>query len=164
MWIQKVINFAAWTFVSIVGFVVASVVLVIVLGILGTHPYFGFLPESQFNLAPESRLPRWFAVPRQYKREDLDVEIYYYTAPFGKTNFIAYLFGSPPELKRLEKKYGTAEWHPVSKKKLDAKGDHYPSFHIVTVDGVVELIEHKYMAPIFHVSDDPEMKAYIKSK
>ena len=159
---QKLINFAAWIFVSIVGLLVGAVVLFIAVGILGTHPHFGFFPESQFRLAPESRLPRWFAVPGEFKREDVSVEIYYYTAPFGQTNFIAYLIGPPPDRKRLEKKFGRAEWHPVSKKKLEEKVDHYPSFHIISVAGVAELIEHRHRAPIFHVSDDPEMKRYIK--
>jgi hypothetical protein len=126
------------------------------------HPYIGFLPESHFRLAPESRLPNWFNLAKKYKREDLDIEIYYYTLPFGKTNFIAYLIGPPPERKKLEKKYGVKKWHPGSEKKYYAKDDHYPNFYIVTVDGVTELIEHRHMAPIFHVSDDPEMKRYIK--
>lgn len=162
MRLQKLINFTAWTFVSIVGLLVGSVVLLFVVGIVGTHPYIGLFPESQFRLAPESRLPRWFSVPGGYKREDVSVEIYYFTAPFGQTNFIAYLIGPPPDRKRLDKKYGRAEWHPVSKKKLEAKVDHYPSFHIITVGGVTELIEHRQMAPMFHVSDDPEMKRYFK--
>src|SRR5437773_11418285 len=98
---QQIINFFAWTFVSIVGLLVGTVVLVMVLGVLAMHPYIGFLPESQFRLAPESRLPNWFNLAKKYKREDLDVEIYYYTPPFGKTNFIAYLIGPPPERKKL---------------------------------------------------------------
>ena len=159
---QQIINFFAWTFVSIVGLLVGTVVLVMVLGFLAMHPYIGFLPESQFRLAPESRLPNWFNLPKKYKREDLDVEIYYYTPLFGKTNFIAYLIGPPPERKKLEKKYGVEKWHPGSEKKYYAKDDHYPNFNIVTVGGVTELIEHRHMAPIFHVSDDPEMKRYIK--
>jgi hypothetical protein len=159
---QKIINFLAWTFVSIVGFVVGLVALIMILGTLAMHPYIGLLPESEFRLARESRLPGWFTVPREYKREDLDVEIYYYTPIFGKTNFVTYLMGPPPERKKLEKKYGVSRWHPGSAKKWYAKTDRYPDFNIVTVDGVVELIEHRYMAPIFHVSDDPELKADIK--
>jgi hypothetical protein len=131
-------------------------------GILGMHPYVGFFPESQFHLAPESRLPRWFTEATEYKREDLDVEIYYYTPPFGKTNLIAYLIGPPPERKKLQKKYGVERWHPGSEKRWYAKYDHYPNFNLATVDGVTELIEHRHMAPIFHVSDDPELKRDIK--
>ena len=158
---QKIINFVTWAFVSVVGLLVSGIVLFIGVGILGTHPYVGLFPESQFRLAPESRLPRWFSIPGEYKREDVSVEIFYYAPLFGNTNFIAYLNGPPPEQKKLDKKYGRAERHPVSKKKLEAKVDHYPSF-LITVAGVTELIEHRHMAPIFHVSDDPEMKRYIK--
>ena len=60
---QQIINFFTWTFVSIVGLLVGTVVLVMVLGVLAMHPYIGFLPESQFRLAPESRLPNWFNLP-----------------------------------------------------------------------------------------------------
>lgn len=149
-------------FVSIVGLVVGTVVLLMGVGILGLHPHFGFIPESHFRLAPESRLPNWFKLPKNHKREDLDVEIYYYNPVFGKTNFIAYLIGPLPERKQLEKKYGVTKWHPGSEKKYYAKYDRHPNFNIVTVGGVTELIEHRHMAPIFHVSDDLEMKRYIK--
>jgi hypothetical protein len=158
---QKLINFVAWVFVSAVGLLVGSVILFLVVGTLGMHPYIGLFPNSQFRLAPESRLPQWFAVPGEYKREDVSVEIYYYTPLFGKTNFIAYLIGPPPESKRLGKKYGVKRWHPGSEKKWYAKYDHYPNFNIVTIDGVTELIEHRHMAPIFHVSDDSELKREI---
>ncbi len=159
---QKIINFVAWVFVSVVGLLVCSVVLFIAIGMLGTHPYIGLFPESEFRLAPASRLPGWFAVPREYKREDVSVKIAYYTPLLGKTNFIAYLIGPPPERKTLEKKYGVSRWHPGSEKRWYAKYDHYPDFNIVTMDGVTELIEHRHMAPIFHVSDDPELKGSIK--
>ena len=159
---QKIINFVAWVFVSVVGLLVGSVVLFFVVGILGMHPFVGFFPESQFRLAPESRLARWFAVPREYKREDVSAEIYYYTPLFGKTNFIAYLIGPPPEFKKLEKKYGVKQWHPGSEKKWYAKYDHYPDFNIVTVAGVTELVEHRHMALVFHVSDDPELRQGLK--
>jgi len=159
---QKIINFFAWTFVSIVGLGVGLVAIVMVSGILAMHPYIGLLPESEFRLAGESRLPRWFTVPKEYGRKDLDVEIYYYNPLFGKTNFIAYLIGPPPERKKLEKKYGVKQWYSGSVKKWYAKNDHYPNFNIVTIEGVVELIEHRHMAPIFYVSDDPEMKRDIK--
>jgi len=159
---QKLVNFVTWVFVSVVGLFWGTIVLAMVVGYLGMYPIFGYLPESQFRLDRESRLPRWFAVRKEYKREDLDVEIYYYVAPFGKTNFIAYLIGPPPERKKLEKKYGVKRWHPGSEKKWYAKYDHYPDFNIVTIDGITELIEHRHMAPIFHVSDDSELKRDIK--
>jgi hypothetical protein len=53
---QKIINFFAWTFVSIVGLAVGLVALLMVSGILAMHPYIGLLPESEFRLARESRL------------------------------------------------------------------------------------------------------------
>ena len=41
------------------------------------HPVRG-CAESQFDLAPESRLPKWFAVPAGLQRGDVTVELSYY--------------------------------------------------------------------------------------
>jgi len=35
----------------------------------------------------------------------------------------------------------------------------YPSYEIITVGGITEIIEHRKMEPIFYVTDDPEVKA-----
>lgn len=87
----------------------------------------------------------------------MTVEIIYYVPWFGKTNLTTILIGPPPNNQKLDKKYGNVEWHPISKKNLESGTNHYPSFHIASVDGVIELIEHKIMEPIFYISDDPKL-------
>lgn len=40
-----------------------------------------FFPESQFELAPDSRLPKWFTLPKNLSREDVTVQMSYYIEP-----------------------------------------------------------------------------------
>jgi hypothetical protein len=40
-----------------------------------------FFPESQFELAPDSRLPKWFPLPTNLSREDVTVQMSYYSEP-----------------------------------------------------------------------------------
>ena len=37
-----------------------------------------YFPESEFELAPESRLPRWFTLPKGISRSDVTVTMYTY--------------------------------------------------------------------------------------
>jgi hypothetical protein len=40
-------------------------------------------PESRFELAPDSRLPKWFTLPENLSRADVTVRMSYYTEPCG---------------------------------------------------------------------------------
>jgi hypothetical protein len=40
-----------------------------------------FFPESRFELAPDSRLPKWFTIPANLSREDVTVQMSYYIEP-----------------------------------------------------------------------------------
>jgi hypothetical protein len=40
----------------------------------------------------------------------------------------------------------------------------YPSYEIVTVNGIVEIIEHRQMEPIFYITDDPAVWAELGEK
>jgi hypothetical protein len=126
-------------------------------------PWIGWCPESNFMLSPDSRFPKWFALPPGYDRKDLTVEIAYYAPPpFIKSNFKTVLLGPAPGYRQLDKKIGIVRLHPITEKQLNAGVDHYPSFHVVQVNGTDELIEHKKMEPIFYISDDPEMIRTMK--
>jgi hypothetical protein len=43
------------------------------------------LAESSFELARESRLPRWFTLPPGVSRSDVSVTLVYYVEPWGST-------------------------------------------------------------------------------
>jgi hypothetical protein len=40
----------------------------------------------------------------------------------------------------------------------------YPSYEIVSIGGVTEIIEHRKMEPIFYVSDDPAVRAELVAR
>ena len=40
-----------------------------------------FFPESRFELAPDSRLPKWFTLPTNLSREEVTVQMSYYVEP-----------------------------------------------------------------------------------
>lgn len=40
-----------------------------------------FFPEAQFELVPDSRLPKWFTLPTDLSREDVSVQMSYYVEP-----------------------------------------------------------------------------------
>ena len=40
----------------------------------------------------------------------------------------------------------------VKSKRRDASG--YPSYEVITVNGVIEIIEHRKLEPIFYITDD----------
>jgi hypothetical protein len=42
-----------------------------------------FFPESQFELAPDSPLPKWFTLPTNLSREDVTVQMSYYIEACG---------------------------------------------------------------------------------
>jgi hypothetical protein len=118
-----------------------------------------WLPESNFTLSSDSRLPRWFAIPAGYERKDVTVEIYYYSPPFGKYDFEAVLLGPAPECLQLEHKLGTARWHPESERKGITT---HPGYLIASVDGIEEVMEHRKQEPIFYISDDPALTRELK--
>ena len=53
---------------------------------------------------------------------------------------------------------------PLKRKtKLPGYADGYPSYEIVNVGDITEIIEHRRMEPIFYVTDDPAVKAEFAS-
>ncbi len=44
-----------------------------------------YFPESTFELANESRLPKWFKLPPGLARPDVSVTMSYYVKPWGRT-------------------------------------------------------------------------------
>jgi hypothetical protein len=40
----------------------------------------------------------------------------------------------------------------------------YPSYEALTARGLVEIVEHRKMEPIFYVNDDPEVRKRLRLK
>ena len=63
--------------------------IAVLCSISGTAGFFFFyLPESSFELAPESRLPRWITLPPGYARADVSVTLNIYSIPGLDARFI----------------------------------------------------------------------------
>ena len=113
-----------------------------------------YFPESTFDLASESRLPKWVAVPDGLTRADIAITMNYYVKPWGGTaTFIV------RDLKRKTetKMSGTIRDSAPSQLKHPPPGfpTGYPAYEVVTVNGITEIIEHRKPEPRFYVTDDP---------
>jgi hypothetical protein len=111
--------------------------------------------ESNFDLSAESRLPKWFSVPNGVSRDQLKVTIDYYVYPSGREAVLKLydkkgffrlkkVKGSMHGLEPMELKNHPAGFQP-----------HYPSYEIITVDGVTDIVEHRGREPVFYMCDDP---------
>jgi hypothetical protein len=116
----------------------------------------GFLPESSFNLAPDSRLPKWFAVPPRLSRARVTVRMDYYIPAWGSRGATFKLLGPNADL--LAKSSGVVEEH-------DPKARFsYPAYEVITINGVTDIVKHLKMEPLFYVTDDPSVWAELAPK
>jgi hypothetical protein len=108
-------------------------------------------PESMFRLAPESRLPRWYVLPKGMERKDVSLEMNYYIIPEPKVKFIM----KNTSGKHISTIEGVTIGPTMNSKGKDNTPHEYPSYRIVKVNGVVDIIEHRRMNDIFYLCDDP---------
>jgi hypothetical protein len=123
----------------------------------------GLFPESTFELSQETRLPKWFTLPKGLVRSDVTVSMSYYIDSSGRSvtfelrdiqkNKIAKVKGTQLGLDPLE--LGVAKAEATSK---------YSSYEIITINGITEVIEHRRMEPIFYITDDPNVISELKAK
>ena len=112
-----------------------------------------YLPESTFQLARESRLPKWIALPPGVARADVSITMSYYNVPWGGR---AVFLLQDTKGKTLEKVYGKdncALFYPKDPPPGFPPG--YPTYQEVIVNDMTELIEHRKMEPVFYITDDP---------
>src|SRR5438477_5174975 len=88
----------------------------------------GWLPESSFNLAPTSRLPRWFSLPANLTRTDITVTLYYYMGPSGGTATFTLKDSNGEVLRRVQGRLPPEQRLPG--------GTGYPVYEVVTIDGL----------------------------
>lgn len=113
-----------------------------------------YFPESTFQLADDSRLPRWFHLPPGLTRRDVSVTVNYYNK-LGRNDATFLLYDKQQHV--VAKINGTlrdaAPVHLKSSSQRESTG--YPLFEVVTANGITEIMEHKKMEPIVYLSDDP---------
>jgi hypothetical protein len=110
--------------------------------------------ESTFELASESRLPKWITLPRGLTRADVSIKMSYYIMPWGssatftvqdtKGRTLKEVDGKVRGLEPLELKHPPPGFPPG-----------YPSYEVITVNGITEIIEHRKPEPIVYITDDP---------
>jgi hypothetical protein len=114
----------------------------------------GYFPESSFALAPNSRLPKWFTLPPKLTRTDVTVTVNYY----GDTVTLTLL---GPGRHTIQKVSGLL----TKPQNLDNSPNyHYPSYHVIVINGTTDIVEHRKMEPIFYVTDDPTVWAALAPK
>ena len=114
----------------------------------------GFFPESKFFLSDESRLPKWFSLTAAPSRAQVTVEMAYYVSPLGRT--ASFILKQRDGKVITEVKGKVRDEHPVyfGPPSADALR-RYPSYEVITVNGVSEAIEHRGMEKVFYISDNP---------
>jgi hypothetical protein len=136
---------------------IRSVVLVALLA-AACSPTRGCI-ESSFTLSPESRLPKWFAstgVPRAEATVTMD----YWGGPIGSTATFILRDGRGRRVARIVGQLQGTE--PLSLTPRGPTGPiPYPMYEVITVDGVIDVIEHRRMEDVFYVTDDPEVRAKL---
>jgi hypothetical protein len=111
-------------------------------------------PESTFELASESRLPKWITLPPRLTRADVSITMSYYVKPWGSS---ATFMLKDKNGQLLTKVNGKAKGSEPFHLKHPPSGfpPGYPSYEVITLNGITEIIEHRTMEPIFYITDDP---------
>jgi hypothetical protein len=110
--------------------------------------------ESSFQLASESRLPGWEALPPGLTRADVSVTLNYYTTLLLGANDAKFIL-------KNGKGRTLAELKGKAKCQYPNSGSSYPRYDAVVVNGTTEILEFKRMEPIFYVNDDAAIRKEI---
>ena len=119
-----------------------------------------YFPEATFQLAKDSRVPRWFKLPPGLSRRDVSVTMSYYIDPQGREATFVLSDQRQHILAKVNGKLQSAEPLHLNSSPQSVATD-YPSFEVVTANGVTEIIEHKKMEPTFYITDDPAIRRKV---
>jgi len=111
-------------------------------------------PEATFKLADESRLPKWLDLPPGLARSDASVTMSYYIKPWGRSaTFVLQDTKGTTRAKVNGKVKGSGPFQLKHPPHGFPAG--YPSYEVITVNSITEVVEHRKMEPIFYITDDP---------
>lgn len=113
-----------------------------------------WFPESTFELARESRLPKCTALPPGLTRADVSITMSYYVRPWGSS---ATFILRDPKWQIRTTVDGKVKGLGPLKLKHPPPGfpPGYPAYEVITVNGITEIIEHRKAEPAFYITDDP---------
>ncbi len=113
-----------------------------------------WFPESTFELASESRLPKWITLPPGLARADASITMSYYIKPWGRS--VTFILRDAKRQMRTKVDGKVKGLYPLElKHPPPGFPPGYPSYEVITVNGITEIIEHRKMEPIFYITDDP---------
>jgi hypothetical protein len=127
--------------------------LFVALTIAGSTIGCEWFPESTFELASDSRSPKWITLPPGLTRADVSITMSYYSMPWGRS---AIFILQNKKGQTLEKVHAKMKGLGPLQLKNPPSGfaPRYPFYEIITVNGITEIIEHRKMEPIFYITDD----------
>jgi hypothetical protein len=129
-------------------------VFCVALTISGSAIGCAWFPESTFELASESRLPKWISLPPGLTRADVSITMSYYIKPWGRTATFTLQDTKGQILKKVDGKEKGLE--PLQlKHPPPGFPSGYPAYEVITVNGITEIIEHRKPEAIFYITDDP---------
>jgi hypothetical protein len=113
---------------------------------------YGFA-ESNFNLSKDSRLPRWFQLPSGVDRNGITVEFTYF---LSKTKMAAINSKTGKILFSAE---ADKKHHPITEaeSKTMKQGWPCPSYNIITVNGMEEIVAHIERGDIVYIVEPSEI-------
>jgi hypothetical protein len=127
--------------------------VLLMLLLVGCSPLRGCV-ESEFEMEPDSRLPRWFPSPPS--GADVKVELTLYT----NGDALMELFVNGKQTSAVS---GPSCWHPIMASKRNANGGLNPGsepfYTYIRANNILEVIEFPHPNPAFRVSDDPSLIA-----
>ena len=112
--------------------------------------------ESSFTLSKGSRIPYFLTVPDGAFRGDLYVTLdYHSTFSGGESVFKLYHQESFFSLDKVTVPYNENDHMLELKNPPTGSPRGYPSYEIIRVNGIIDVIEYRKMEPIFYTTDDP---------
>src|SRR5580700_10593852 len=100
-----------------------------------------YFPESTFELASESRLPKFVTLPPGLTRADVSLKMSYYVKPWGRSATFILRNGGRILAKVNGKQKGL---EPLLLKNPPEGFPHgYPSYEVITANGITDIIEHR---------------------
>jgi hypothetical protein len=106
-------------------------------------------------------LPKWFTLPPGLSRQDVTAKMNYYVEQTGRT--AKFILRDIRTNEKLAEVNGTQKGSEPLKLRNPRPGPTpgYPSYEIVTANGITEIIEHRRPEPIFYITDDPAVRAEL---
>ena len=109
--------------------------------------------ESNFRIAIESRLPRALAIPPGLTRADVSATVDFYT--LGQAKFIL----RDKNGRKIGMVTGHQKGNPLHLRETPpGREPRFPSYVLIVMNGVTEIMEQRRPEDILYVTDDPGIR------